>query len=111
MLRLAAQRAGAAEDEHPARLDSLRARFERLPWARVVCALQQTEGPRSSPGEARPVPATPDLLTVRPDDPLRVPEVDRLRKTNDMVITVTGLRLSPLLIASFGVMFWRLFFR
>lgn len=40
-----------------------------------------------------------------------VPEVDMLRKTNDIVMTVTGLLLPPLLIAAFGVMFWQLFSR
>ncbi len=45
------------------------------------------------------------------DTPMLVPEVDMLRKTNDIVMTVTGLLLPPVLIAAFGVMFWQLFFR
>ncbi len=79
--------------------------------ALAVSARKQADELRSSPGEARPSLPYPDGLTMVQDDPMLVPEVDMLRKTNDIVMTVTGLLLPPLLIAAFGVMLWQLFFR
>ncbi len=79
--------------------------------ALAVSALKQADELRSSPGEARPGLPYPDGLTMAQDDPMLVPEVDMLRKTNDIVMTVTGLLLPPLLLAAFGVMLWQLFFR
>lgn len=79
--------------------------------ALAVSSLKQVDELRSTPGEARTGHANPDGLTMVQDTPMLVPEVDMLRKTNDIVMTVTGLLLPPLLIAAFGVMLWQLFFR
>ena len=77
----------------------------------AVSSLKQTDELCSTLDEARTGLANPDRLTTMQDTPMLVPEVDMLRKTNDIVMTVTGLLLPPLLIAAFGVMFWQLFFR
>lgn len=79
--------------------------------ALAVRAPKPAEELHSSPGDARSDFPFPDELTTVQDTPMLNTEVDMLRKTNEIVMTVTGLLLPPLLIAAFGIMFWQLFFR
>ena len=103
------RRSRSGREQHKERQWRLSGPSSRV--ALAVSSLKQMDELRSTPDEARTGLANPDRLTTMQDTPMLVPEVDMLRKTNDIVMTVTGLLLPPVLIAAFGVMFWQLFFR